>query len=1093
MAGITMGSVRMRKADSAKEDFHLLEELSKPLASLNAGRIALWVYRTGPLIREIVLAGHAESQTCSSATSAIIEAAKRLDDSVEWMLTCGAAYFRVKSSPAGVPDTMLSIGNQGILSEMLRALSELAEETGLVQIMPRDWNDLDAFRRRYRRRSSEGRAVIALPLNKQPPVADYVPIIPFRSASGSPLVFHLEGWDFDCPEFQAVADLHLRKVRRELLKDALRRRARYRDWLKGKFVEKWARQLKWLRKTEAEQLRVDVPGPMGDSDAPSQPTDVKTFFEDRLKEFLDPCQTWYRDVVKFYNQAPFAQSKDEDLDQKIRPPTVNVLDFEQGISTERPATAEDEYTRREQITQSYPGLISTCLRYIRRMDAIIKPYEDLRLWQRGVHRRAGGSSRPTREEQEAACVSEVSRRIVIETMIRGWPSFYLDDEADQAVFDAWANEYRPRVWSMMARQAEAAGVAVDLLLEDNVVYDVRFDEDLGCTMRPLMLADNASHAQIHGSRAGASAVVPLWPRHAVRSVPKEVISAGTSNRQRAGALIEQARKLTSGAAPDLARAATCLRLALGCHPGEAGKRILAEWSRRLGRDTRSEFELASEIVYARELCGRLRFAEADKHLKVYLAQESRPARNALALAALCEIMAQEESGGGPATAKGFTEMRRKAARLNDLREHLTKEAGKKLDTLTESEFISLAMNKPQVRRILDELKSLKDQIDKFGPQAEEAEALRRELITKAMNSPASVRKKFPAVALAAEECPEKLKEVLDCQCRFVPNDIEMVRRYGDVAKVVEMRAVFTHLHRLSDIRRLAGSGDEDSRRRAVAVLQEMLTEPWLPEPAELNLRKVEESYRSGKWDRMLANLIGYSLQDAMSVCYMRIQDLLSDPSANAVPLAELLATRIHIAQTVDGKYLKSLGMLLDAHVGLGRAVRQPWTVLNAEIIEMPPDGKLDFDLRHGVISLTSAGKTVPLVQAPSLAPGEAEYVTAILADPQMPQRVNRFAESLAEGLLAVEVQPQPAWLLWRDAMQAAGAELLFTIALFGYDASPMPELAPPKGKRGEEMEQRLDRQTPRLEPTVDLEWRDLDGWAGLVGPNTVRKDEAHGV
>ena len=50
----------------------------------------------GPVIREVILAGHAEHQTCSSATSAIIEAAKQLDDSVEYMLTCGAAYFRAK-------------------------------------------------------------------------------------------------------------------------------------------------------------------------------------------------------------------------------------------------------------------------------------------------------------------------------------------------------------------------------------------------------------------------------------------------------------------------------------------------------------------------------------------------------------------------------------------------------------------------------------------------------------------------------------------------------------------------------------------------------------------------------------------------------------------------------------------------------------------------------------------------------------------------------------------------------------------------------------------------------------------------------------
>lgn len=1095
MAGPETPAVRMRKADSADEDFHLLEELSKPLASLNAAQIALWVYRTDGAIREIVLAGHAEQQTCSSATSAVIEAAKRLDDSVAWMLTCGAAYFRVRgktSGPSASPpvwgDPLGGMeGSQRILAEMVQNLTELSQETGLVQILERDWDDLEAFRRRYHRRSGQTQPQIALPDGDGPSLADYVPIVPARSPEGEPLVFHLEGWDFDCPAFQAVADRHLRRVRRELLKDALRRRARYRSWLK-EWVERWAREMKHLRRPEVEQILLAVPDPLDQSGPRSQPTDVKTFFEKRLAEFLHSSQTWHEEVAYVYSQVPFAEVEAEDLDRKIRPAFVSVIDFERGISTKRSATADDEYTPRERITRNDPGLISTCLSYIRRMDAIIKPYENLRLWQRVADRQASPADRRSRDEHEAARVSEVSRQIVMETMIRGWPSFYLDDEEDQAVFGAWADEYRPHVWSIMAGQAQAAGVAVELLLEDNVVYDVRFDEDLGCTVQPLMLADNVSHAQVHAGGAGASAVVPLWPRRGHRAMPPEVLSAGSTNRQRAAALVEQARALASPSSGEASRAAACLRLAMGCHPGQAGKLILAEWSRRLGRDTAAEFGLASEIIYARELCGRLRFDEAETHLEDYLEDEPHPARNALAMAALCELMRQagRETGGIEALA----ELKDKTARFMKLRDHLDKEAGKGIEEMTKSEFRSLVRNKPQVQQVLRELESLKLRIDRLGPQVETSEQCRCELVTRALASPASVAAELPALARAAREAPDPLRRLLDCQCRYVPADEEMARRYGDIDKVVEMRALFTLLHRLSSIRHRLGPADDPARLEAMGDLEHLAAEPWLPESSERDLRDLAEEFRKGNWDRLLANQIGYSLQESMSVCYTRIQDLLSDLMSNAVPLAEPLATRIHIAQTIDGKYLKALEMMLQARVGLGRALQHPWDVLNTELREMPTDGELEFDPRKRVISLRAGGRTVPLLRAPALADGEADYVAGIIDDPQTARRINPFAASLAEGILAVEVEPPLPWRLWRDAMQSAGRELLFTVALFGYDASPMPDYAPPKGKRGEDMERKLDQQSPRNAPGIDLEWTDLGEWDRFAGPDPFRVREA---
>ena len=1088
MAGVKQGEVWMRKADSTQDEFHLLEEVSKPFASLNAAQIALWVYR-GKIgeVRELVLAGHAESLTCSRATSALMEAVKKLDESTEWMLTCGAAFVRAKRPAGGAR----SEGDPGpILAETIAAMSELAEETGLVRIVERGWDELREFRRRYREHATGKGPRLVLPVADRVPLADYLPIIPARSTGGQPLVFHLEGWDFDCPAFQAVADLHLRRVRREMLRDALRRRTQYRSWLK-EWVERWVRDLKSLRKSNADKVFMLTPGPIDESEpAPErapEPVPVGAFLEERLQEFLDRSQDWHGLVAHLYGAWPFAGSESPDLDAPYTPDTVKVIDFETGDYRERPGQPGDETTHRERIMRHDPMMISECLRYIRRMDAIIAPYEDLRLWQRQSleQARRGNASR---KQREAACVAEVSRRIVVETMIRGWPSFYLEDEEDQAVFDAWADEYRSHVWSIMNRQARAAGVAVDVLLEDNVVYDVRFDDDLGCAVQPLMLVDTVSHAQVHGGRAGASACVPMWPRRCVQAMPSEVMAVGATNCARAEAMVEKAKRLTTGPNADVPAAAACLRLALGCHPGKAGRRILEEWSRRLGRDTQAEFSRASEVVDAQQLWRRDRFEEAATRLQAHLAAEPRPARYVLALAALAEVVLQQGGEGARRLGGALADRREKVERYEALRENVSENLGAPPETLTRGELEAHVRTRPDAIRKLNDLGSLVEQIEKLDRKLEGLERQRADLVGKALSRPGSVRAQFPTLARAAEEAKAQLATALEDGHRalFPSMDEEMACRYGDAMNVVEMRTVFELLHRLGSTRRQVEVADRETRRRAMQDLKRLASDPWMPEGAVRDLRELVERFGSADWDLLLARQIGFAIEGAMWTCRIRIKDLLSELMRHTVPLAEPLTARIHITQTIDGKYQEALQMVFGATVALGRAIRQPWRVLETGLCDMPDDGAFEFVPREGVVVLNTEGRSVPLLQASGLEPEEADYLARIVADPGLPERVNRFASCLAEGLLAVEVEPRPCWLLWRDAMERAGRELLLTVALFSYEASPLPAFAPPMARRAKEAESRLDHQKPRDIPELDLDWADLGRWGELAGPNSVR-------
>ena len=426
-----LGKVKMREADCAEKDFYLLEELSKPNAHLSASKITLWIYYdysiNNSFIREIVLSGHAESQTCSSVTSILIEGLKGLNDNVEYMLTCGAAYFRVKTYPynfsygtsgnlypnASAHLTDIQNYTQFILHEMVMNLKKRAEETGLVEIFEIEWEAINNFRAKYYKKGKNQNPRVNLPNTKHTPlIADYVPIYPYMDKSKQHLVLKLEGWEYDDSEFETVADIHFQKMQQELLKDARRRMRKYREWLK-EWMENWVRWLHFLPKSEADSIMLNVPPPIESKNRGDEQVGVINFLTNRISEFLDKGQRWYWDALQIYNIIKFNQYSSVELDTVRTADKVVDIDFERGRMYAK--NEKREFTWRQRIKENEPSLISTCLKYIRRMEYIIKPYQEMKYWRRG----AIDPKKLDPERRGIYLLEQLSKKIVLETMIRG--------------------------------------------------------------------------------------------------------------------------------------------------------------------------------------------------------------------------------------------------------------------------------------------------------------------------------------------------------------------------------------------------------------------------------------------------------------------------------------------------------------------------------------------------------------------------------------------------------------------------------------------------------------------------------------------------
>jgi hypothetical protein len=1157
-------SVRMRRADPFEADFHLLEEISKPRACVNGGRITVWVYQDGPLVREIVLSGHAEHRTCASATSIIMEAAKQLGQSAQWMLTCGAAYFRVQPNNIfiqaeadsfadmfrrllvgqglpGQPFSSPGSNVQMILGQMIEALQQLEREKGLIKVIYQDWQKLEAFRAHFRGQAGASPCQIILPDPENADlVADFLPIIPVQDPTGEPLVFTLEGWDFDCPAFQQVADRHLHKVERELLRDALRRRRTYRGWLK-EWMTDWIRDLRLLQRSEAQALNLKVPLSKEEVEALGLPEQeffrgrhtkdmgVPVFLQEQASNFLDSGQIWPLELAALYSQMPFGLMLDAELDKLQYPKEITLVDFERGRTTKRRGTDADAYTLRERITSNHPGLITRCLHYIRIMDHIIKPYEELR-------KRTKDEKERGRDEGHRV-VEEISRQIVIETMIRGWPSLYLDDERDQQVFNAWANKYRAHVWKIMKRQAKKRGVALDLLLEDNVVYQVCFNNDLGCTVQPLMLIDSASHAQVHGGRAGASASVALWAHRESKSLPQRIIQLGATNSERAARLIDEARASTGGLNADPRRAAEQLRLALTCHPPLAGELILQEWSNRLGRDTSKEFGCARNIVEAVKLYSKGRYKEAQQRVEDYLKSEPNPITDAYVLAALCPLMPDEEKlkeereliDQHKKLAEKYNQM---AARYNQALDLVKRNYATTMRRLTESvdvesglintgDIIELQSLDSEIAQAAGKLKQLEERIDLLQNYQEKVQDYRLELIHKALKDPKSVLKSpsvlnhlgkkasalvktlfagepaagkepgaagrgYPALSLAAQKARPELEATLENQGLYRSRSEAWHIRYQDCFLIVEVRALYEILYALSRIEHQIGQTANQARLAGLQEMKGLSNAIWLTDEIKSDLEMVSEEFAKGDWDNLQARQIRDLMMGAMASCLQRIQDLLTDPILIRMPLKESIVTRIHVTQTIEAKYKEALDLLFETRVPLGIATSGSWEVLNETIRNLPEAGRLDFDKRTGTICLDTESQRIALLRCQQLSADEIDYIARIFADPELRLKINQVATCLSEGILTLEVDPCRSWQMWRDALRIIRDELLYVISTFSSQACLSPLHSGEKTERVKQAESKMDRLPPRDYPSIDWQWDNAGAWRKLYGRNPLK-------
>ena len=1025
----------MRPLDPEVRPFYLAEELVAPKVSITAGRVSVWVYGERPDVREIVIAGHAESRTCAAVSAAVFDAIKSVASSNAWMISAGTGHIRLPEST--------SDAEASAIEQMIDRIEGISNATGLVDVYYVPLDVLQNFRSRFNAQRGSHPPVVTFPELLPPEhVADYLPLIPDKDPTRRPFSFRINGWDFDCPEYQNLADRHLRALNRAFVRDALRLRQTYRRWLE-EWMEDWIDMLHCLPQDQAEGVRLEVPeeDEAGKESTASQSCGAEEFLSQHAVRFVAKAAVWHLRLYREHTQKPYRPKPDSVLDAPRISKHIQLVDFPRALMRQRRLLKKDKpHTYRGAATESLPSLISTCLDYINRMNRIIRPYEEL-----ADRRRSGSKAEP---------LDEISRRILIDTMIRGWPSFYLDRQEDRAAFARWSDGCRQRVWQIMLQSAAKVGIAPELFLEDCVAYDVRFDADLGCLVTPKLLFEQTYYAAAHGTRIGASMVLPVWPRRCSRVLDNP---GGAPNRDQALTLAQSACREVDRPGGASFRVASLLRSALNWHPVVAGRFILQEWLHRLGSRSDSEYRCAELLLEAGEMLARGVTPEARRRCLAYLELEAQPVPDAFVTLALCEVFEGGEAG------------RQYSAKIQEKRAVL--------DQMSVADEAGLA---PSWLSVIA-LEELESDLYRLDDQRRTSPEVKR-WIECALDNPDSVSDSHPYLSRAARDARIELRATLESGDEPVARPSTAMNRYSAYANVIPARALLAYALRLS--RMIHDLDGAEIRETIIRDLVELSDAAWIASEVRSTIVRIRNEFFKGGIDTLLSESLKAGMQEAINACLSAADGLLDRVEDGVMPL-EVAVMRLHIAITFDHAFAAAIDKLLQMKVPLARATAGSWSVLAPDIKEVPSGGTLSFDPVTGAVSVLMTESSTPLMKITGITDEERTYLRGLLTGCDLLQQAQEKMEPLAESLLSLHVVPRPSWQRWRDAIGQLRDDLIVTLSHFSASITLLDDCVPSLTDSGRQAVSLLD-ELPALDtPIINFDLRDDGSLSAMLGPGVL--------
>ena len=505
----------------------LLEWTEEPYGLINGSNISVWFYtdKRGNIV-ELMEAGHSNSYVCGKATSLFVEAISNLKSFKLELFTAGSLWVKIVG---------LNNDDQKILKQLRGDLLLLEQKTKLVKVVNEHFDNLLAFRNQINNQHSENctsrNVVTKFKINTNKSKIGILDYQLYKSCKKElPIQFKIKQQLYKSKTYEELLKLHAISLHNFRIQDIIRRADVYSEWLLTDIneLQKLIQDKKKLTEDEWDFNIIPYSGTRDYYTATT--TSGKKKKDIMFRAIEDNYQEWIKDFR--YNRGTRKKSFDKlvksvqvwsentrnkellnygttnfrdrfedtaphfivhDFNWILQMVDILILDYE----NERDAIPKiwdifrniirniPDYSTREELIDVYkPELISSLSDLWKRLHYVLQRIVDkhkkilpnsLKKEIPIIFKRLNEKRDAAKRQKRVAFHKNINQTVLLDALIRGWPSFFLRTTELRELYNKWSEEVRELIWKEIHFQLRKINTKILPFVEPNMSFQISQD------------------------------------------------------------------------------------------------------------------------------------------------------------------------------------------------------------------------------------------------------------------------------------------------------------------------------------------------------------------------------------------------------------------------------------------------------------------------------------------------------------------------------------------------------------------------------------------------------------------------------------------
>jgi len=543
----------------------LSELVQEPFGIINGHTISIWFYREGKGVNskivEVMEAGHSNSAICSKVTSLIHETLIELNSFKIELYTAGSLWLKRTSE---------NTDDQKKLRYLEKQLRDIENETGLVKVFRNQLSDLRSFRSYFNnnKKNCNTKELISdckiKNISDEPHIFDYMNY--YQKNSDKTITFTINRSIYENKVFRELSQLHDASFRSFRIRDIIDRSETYAKWLLRDIHEliKLMNQKKEMPKKMWQANIIPYSGVrdyyIGEASEGKGNLDpifrkIMVLYSewynlynqkrksslDIEKELLKAVKHWNKNVFEIEHTLDYGLTNHEnrlndtapyfimeDLRWLIR--MIRIIIFEHEKEEAAILKIQDIFkpildnhylpipkNLHNQLDSAFNAKTIDYL--FEKLQIIIENWfnnskgfpDNLKSNIGPIFEELNQTKKDIKSRNERMSFSRiVNEKILVDAMIRGWPSFFLNTKELRDIYDLWVNQVRKKVWREIRFQLLIKKIKIYPLLEENISFQITFLNKKYIKVIPFFGINSNFYTVLYHKKIGTSHYIQPW-------------------------------------------------------------------------------------------------------------------------------------------------------------------------------------------------------------------------------------------------------------------------------------------------------------------------------------------------------------------------------------------------------------------------------------------------------------------------------------------------------------------------------------------------------------------------------------------------------